>query len=121
MGVTDGLAPADVRRVHAAGTRLTVPAGWSLIWERTPADKAYLVVSGEVSVRRGGEEVARLGAGDMVGESAIVRHRLRSATVVAATRLEVVHFTSEAVTTLCAQVPAFGEALDRVAQERLPA
>ncbi len=31
-----------------------LPADWSLIWEKTPADKAYLIVDGEVSVRKDG-------------------------------------------------------------------
>ena len=92
---------------------MTVPQGWSLIWEKTPADKAYVVLSGELDVRRGGEVVARLGAGDVVGEVAIVEHRLRTATVVAASPLEVLHFTREAVEKLYAEVPAFRAALER--------
>lgn len=119
MSTTDQLRPEDVARVVEAGTPVRVRAGWSLIWERTPADKAYLIRSGEVSVRRGGVEVARLGAGDVVGETAIVRHRLRTATVVAATDLEVVHLTSDAVDRLCREVPAFRAALEQAAADRL--
>ena len=104
---------ADLRAIAESGSYVTVPQGWSLIWERTPADKAYVVLSGDLDVRRGNEPVARLGAGDVVGEVAIVEHRLRNATVVAATRLEVLHFTREAVERLYAEVPAFRAALDR--------
>ncbi len=39
-------------------TYLTVPEGWALMVEKTPADKAYLILEGEVSVRQKGEEVA---------------------------------------------------------------
>ena len=84
-----------------------------MIWERTPADKAYVVLDGDLDVRRKGEVVARLGAGDVVGEVAIVENRLRNATVVAATRLEVLHFTKDAVETLYADIPAFRAAVDR--------
>ena len=38
--ILDGLEPADVKRVLAAGRALTLPQGWSPIAERTPADKA---------------------------------------------------------------------------------
>lgn len=117
--IADVLTTRELQQVHQRGTRLTVPKGWSLIWERTPADKAYLIVAGEVTIRRGGAEIARLGPGDVVGEMAIVNHRLRTATVVAATPLEVVHFTSEAVEALCEQIPAFREALAGTAVERL--
>jgi len=117
--ILDALDPHDARRVLAAGTSLTLPQGWSPIAETTPADKAYLITAGEVSVRRGGTEIARLGPGTMVGEAAIINQRLRSATVVALTPLTVVHFTRERLDELVAQVPAFGDALRATAAERL--
>jgi CRP/FNR family cyclic AMP-dependent transcriptional regulator len=104
---------AELRTIAAAGRLVTVPEGWSLIWERTPADKAYVVLSGDLDVRRNKQVVARLGAGDVVGEVAIIEHRLRTATVVAASPLEVLHFTREAVEQLYADVPPFRAALDR--------
>lgn len=117
--ILDQLSPADAQRVLAAGTPLTLPQGWSPISEQTPADKAYLITEGEVSVRRGGTEVATVGAGSIVGESAIVNRTLRTATVVALTPLRVVHFTSDRLADLIEQVPAFGEALRAAASERL--
>lgn len=107
-----GADRADLEQVAASGVLLTVPSGWSLIWERTAPDKAYVVLAGEVDIRRADAHVARLQPGDVVGETAILKHRLRSATVVAATPLEVLHFTAETVRRLHAEVPAFREALD---------
>jgi CRP/FNR family cyclic AMP-dependent transcriptional regulator len=103
----------ELRRIAKAGRVVAVPQNWSVIWERTPADKAYVVLDGDLDVRRKGEVVARLGAGDVVGEVAIVENRLRNATVVAATRLEVLHFTKDAVEKLYADIPAFRAAVDR--------
>jgi len=103
----------ELRRIADAGRVVAVPQNWSVIWERTPADKAYVVLAGDLDVRRKGEVVARLGPGDVVGEVAIVENRLRNATVVAATRLEVLHFTKDAVETLYADIPAFRAAVDR--------
>ena len=103
----------ELRRIADAGRVVAVPKDWSVIWERTPADKAYVVLAGDLDVRRKGEVVARLGAGDVVGEVAIVENRLRNATVVAATRLEVLHFTKDAVEQLYADIPAFRAAVDR--------
>jgi CRP/FNR family transcriptional regulator, cyclic AMP receptor protein len=116
--ILDGLAPGDVERVLAAGRELTLPQGWSPIAERTPADKAYLITEGEVSVRKGGVEVATLGPGSVVGEAAIVNRTLRSATIVALTPLRVVHFTSEGIEELADQVPAFGAAIRAAAAGR---
>ena len=117
--ILDALDPADARRVLAAGRALTLPEGWSPIAERTPADKAYLITEGEVSVRKGGVEIATLGPGAIVGETAIVNRTLRSATVVALTPLRVVHFTREQVEELVDQVPAFGAALRAAAAGRV--
>lgn len=114
----DALSEADAERVKAGGTPLTMPEGWSPIGERTPADKAYLICSGEASVRRGGQEVARVGAGQVIGEAAIVNHTLRSATIVALTPLNVVHYTSEQLERLLTEVPAFKAALESAAAER---
>ena len=50
----EALSDADLEAVVRAGRHVHLPADWSLIWERTPADKAYLIVDGEVSVRKGG-------------------------------------------------------------------
>ena len=113
------LDQADLVKVVNAGTYVKLPANWSLIWEKTPADKAYLIVSGEVSVRQGGQEIARLGAGDVIGEVAIVEHKLRTASVVSLTPLEVIHFTDDAIDRVRAEVPAFDEALRATAAERL--
>ena len=117
--ILDALDPSEVQRVLAAGTALTLPQGWSPIAERTPADKAYLITDGEVSVRRGGTEIATLGPGAMVGEAAHINQKLRSATVVALTPLRVVHFTRERIDELVTQVPAFGAALRAAAAERV--
>ncbi|KRF00815.1 cyclic nucleotide-binding protein [Nocardioides sp. Soil777] len=109
--IFDGLSPADVARIRSAGTTLTLPQGWSPISEQTPADKAYILEEGEVSVRRRGEEVATLGPGQIIGEAAILNRSLRTASVVATTPLRVLHFTGEALERLVGEVPAFGEAV----------
>ncbi len=114
----EAFTPQEVARISAAATRLRLPGGWSPIGESTPADKAYIILSGEVSVRRGGEEIARLGAGDIMGETAIVNGTLRTATLVALTPLELIHFTDDAVRRLRELMPSFREALDDVVHAR---
>lgn len=117
----EALSDADLAAVIAAGRHVHQPANWSLIAENTPADKAYLIVDGEVSIRKHGTEVARLGPGDFIGEVSIVEHKLRTASVVSLTPLEVIHFTRESVEELIEKVPAFGDAIRATAAERLDA
>lgn len=113
------LSDDEIRLVVQKATYLTVPDHWALMVEQTPADKAYLILSGEVSVRRHGEEVARLGPGELIGEMALVNHKLRSATVIAETPLEVLHFTTDTVNELNDKIPHFRDALTGASQERL--
>ena len=70
-------------------------------------------------MRKDGEEIARLGPGEIIGEVGIVNHKLRSASIVTLDKAEVLHFTSEDLRKLCDDVPSFKDALDRAAQERL--
>lgn len=72
-----------------------------------------------MSVRKGGVEIATLGPGAVVGETAIVNRTLRSATVVALTPLSVVHFTSEKIEELADEIPSFGAALRAAAAGRV--
>ena len=115
----EALSDSDLKRVIDKGRHVRLPADWALIQEKTPADKAYLIVDGEVSVRKGNQEVTRLGPGDVIGEMAIVGHKLRSASVVSLTPVEVIHFTKESLTELIDEVPAFAKALRATTDDRL--
>ena len=106
------LTDDEVALIASRGTQVHLPAHWSLIWEKTPADKAYLLLAGEVSIQHDGEEFARVGAGQLIGETAIVTHHLRNATVVAFTDIEALHLTREAVERLAETSPAFKKTLE---------
>jgi MFS family permease len=84
-------APLDgvvLERLAAAFRPLSLPAGSVIIREGEPGERFYLIDSGEVSVQKNGAEVARLGAGDYVGEIALLRRIPTTATVVAHTNVE---------------------------------
>ena len=112
LGAFPSATDRDIRTIVEAGRTVTVPKDWSVIIERTPADKAYVVLSGTASVRHDNKEFARIGPGGVIGEMAIIEHKLRNATVVATTPLEALHFTREAVERLREECPAFREALE---------
>jgi len=110
--------PQEIAKISSSGTRVSLPEGWSPIWKDTPADKAYIILSGTVSVRIKGEEIAKLGPGDIMGEQAILNHSLRTASLVALTPLDLIHLTSETLTKLYIEMPSFHNALEKVAAER---
>lgn len=80
---------------------------WALLAEQTAPDKAYVLLDGEVDVRRRGEDLGRCRPGEILGELGIVRHRLRSATVVSAMPVTVLHLERTVFERLLAEQPYF--------------
>lgn len=76
----------DVEWMLAAGTRRFVPARRTLIEQGVPVDAVFILLEGKLAVwlrsRKGPEmEIARLNAGEIVGEMSFVDARPPSATV----------------------------------------
>ena len=79
------LTDTDVTRLAAIGRRKRVRAGAVLIQEGVPVETLYIVLDGELQVSRKGRSIARLGAGEVVGEMSFIDARPPSATVSEAT------------------------------------
>lgn len=68
----------------SAGRKKSIQSGTPLIRQGEPTDALYIVLEGTLTVSAealGGEEIARLGNGEVVGEMSFVDSRLPSATV----------------------------------------
>ena len=115
------LSDSDINEVAKAGRVVHLPAGWGVIWEKTPADAAYYILEGEVSIQRNHEEIATLGSGDFIGEVAIVSNSLRTASVVAKTPVTLLNFSAEVARELAGKIPAISEAINARTAERLEA
>lgn len=115
----DSFTPREVAQISSHGRRVKLPEGWSPIWESTAADKAYIILDGTVSVRHDGQEIAQLGAGDIVGEAAIVGHSLRTASVVSLTPIQAIHFTDTDIQDLMAEMPSFKEKVTALVEARM--
>jgi CRP/FNR family transcriptional regulator, cyclic AMP receptor protein len=77
--LTDG----DVSWLATVGRRKRIAAGAVLIEEGVPVEILYIVLSGELTVTQGKlrRPIARLGAGEVVGEMSFIDARPPSATV----------------------------------------
>jgi len=84
-----GRCSADERRrVLRCATGRRVPAGTVVVREGEPGDEFFVIVDGLAAVRHDDEFVHVLGPGDFFGELAIIDGRERTATVEAATDLQ---------------------------------
>jgi CRP-like cAMP-binding protein len=89
----------------------SLPAGTDLIREGEPGDALFVILDGEASVQHDGEEIARVGPGSYFGELAILDGAPRSATVVAATDVEVAVLGIRMFRTLLREFPDLAEQL----------
>ncbi|WP_245574157.1 Crp/Fnr family transcriptional regulator [Amycolatopsis nigrescens] len=112
LSIFKTLTPAEIRQVLRAGRRVTLPSGWPLISEETPGDLAYIVLEGTVSVWLGRTDVAELGPGSIIGETALRESRLRTATVSAVTAVRVLRLDGAALAGLTQRLPTFASAVE---------
>jgi CRP-like cAMP-binding protein len=107
------LSDADVNKFAEVGRLVHIPEGWSMIAESTPADNAYFILDGEVTIKDHGNEIATVGAGKFVGEAAIVNRTYRSAQVVTKTPLTALAITADEGRRLADEIPALAELIKK--------
>jgi CRP-like cAMP-binding protein len=96
-----------------------------VIRQGEPGKAFYFVASGEVRVfakpADGGATVerARLHEGSLFGEMALYTEQPRTASVAVVDEADLLEIGRDAVTRLCAEVPALSERIDRFARERV--
>jgi uncharacterized protein YhbP (UPF0306 family) len=102
---------------------ISVPAGETIVRQGQPADKFFIVVEGEAEVMRGGEDepiqIAKLSAGELFGEVAIMRDEPRAATVRATSDVKLLALDRDAFRDLIAQAMEITPDFDQVIRRRL--
>lgn len=100
-----------------------VPANHVVVREGDQGSSLYILVQGEVKVTRkeGDQEIsiARLGAGSLFGELALIRAKPRGATVTTSLASELFEIGREAVEQVAASHPVITEDLVKFARRRL--
>lgn len=113
---TDGDLDRLVRAAHHDSTS----APWPLIHEQTPSDSCYILLSGEVRVYVGQNQVATLGPGEVIGESALRQGQLRSATVTTTGPTEVLRIERDDLAELLNAIPALRDVIDATVARHAP-
>lgn len=84
----DSLSKKELELVLRQADHLRFPPRQTVVREGTTGEEVWMVIEGELSVHRGGEEVARLTPGDYFGELAVIDARPRDASIIAETPVE---------------------------------
>ena len=85
LPLLQGLAEEDLELLHGMSSIITVPAGTFLMREGEPGDRLFVIIDGELEIIKGQEfaeqVIATRGAGEVVGEMAVLKRVPRSASV----------------------------------------
>jgi CRP/FNR family transcriptional regulator, cyclic AMP receptor protein len=114
------LSKQELGQLAKATEDLEVDAGKVLTREGDLGREFFVIVEGEVSVTKDGQEIRRLGPGDFFGEIALVyEDARRTATVTAATPLRFFVLTRQSFRSLLEHQPEIEEKVMRALEERL--
>jgi CRP/FNR family cyclic AMP-dependent transcriptional regulator len=94
-------------------------AGETIFRQGDPAEELYIVKSGKVEIRLGNRLLDTLPELSIFGEMALIDHRPRSATAVAATDATVVPVSEKQFLFLVSRTPHFALNVMRVLAQRL--
>ncbi len=75
----------ELERVAKASDEITMTAGTLIVDQGQMGREAFVILDGEVVVKRNGRKVATLEAGEVVGELSLLDHGPRTATATCAT------------------------------------
>jgi CRP/FNR family transcriptional regulator, cyclic AMP receptor protein len=109
----------DLQHIAAIADEIDLRAGKVLIQEGERGREFFVIVNGEVEVRRKGRKVATLGPGDFVGEMALLSKAPRNATVTALAAIDALVITDRAFLDLLNKMPDLWQKVARALAERL--
>jgi CRP-like cAMP-binding protein len=113
------LDDAERAEVAACAREVDVEAGTSLATEGEHAYELFVIESGEAEVRKGGEVIRTLGAGDAFGEIGLLATGTRTASVTATTPMKLVAIFSREFKQIQTRMPQIAQALRASMRERV--
>jgi CRP/FNR family transcriptional regulator, cyclic AMP receptor protein len=112
------LGDEAIDHIAALAAEVSVPEGKELVREGDYSYDVIVIEEGKAKVERGGDQLAELGPGDVVGEMGVLERSQRNATVVAATPMMLVTLTSWDIRRLRKTAPAAVEHFEQLVAAR---
>ena len=114
------LASRQLAQVASIADEFHLPEGRVLTQQGERGREFFVLVDGEVEVRRNGRRRATMGAGDFFGEMALVSDRPRGATVTATTPVRVLVVKDSDFRSLLMRMPQIAVKVLEAFVDRLP-
>lgn len=77
-----GCSKREVQHIAKAGDVIKMTDGTTIVDQGQMGREAFVILSGDVIVRRGGRKITTLGVGDVVGELSLLDHGPRTASAI---------------------------------------
>jgi CRP/FNR family cyclic AMP-dependent transcriptional regulator len=85
VALFSGCSTKELEKVAKASDEIRMTAGTLIVDQGQTGREAFVVLEGEVEVKRNNRKVATLGPGSVVGELSLLDHGPRTATAICAT------------------------------------
>lgn len=117
--LTSNFNDFEIGQLVKLGTMVSLTAGSTLALEGAFGREVVVIVKGTAAVTRDSEHVATVGAGDIVGEMAVLSGERRNATVVAETAVDAYVLSSQEFRSLLSNCPRLESRVAATAEQRL--
>src|ERR687893_2935594 len=91
----EGLSKKELTQLARVSEDLEIPEGTTLTKEGEIGHEFFVIIEGDAQIKRKGRSIGARGAGDFIGEIALIEQIPRTATVTAKTPLRVFVLTSK--------------------------
>ena len=113
------LSSSGLKEVASVADEIDLPEGKALTREGERGREFFVLLEGSADVRQKGARIRTLGAGDFLGEIALVTKLPRTATVTTTSPVRALVITDRAFSTLLKQSPQIGQSVLEALAERL--
>lgn len=113
------LSRSELERIGGWLQAYSVPEGDLLVREGASAEEFFLIEDGQAAVLEDGERVAVLGPGDFFGEIGLIETGRRTASVIAATPMDVIVMYRPEFEQMKAELPTVADQIQAAIRARL--
>ena len=109
----------ELEKVAKAADEITMTEGSLIIDQGQTGREAFIILSGDVTIKRSGRKIAVLGAGDVVGELSLLDHGPRTASAICATDCSLLVIDQRRFISVLDDVPSIAHKLMGVLASRI--